>query len=122
MHGDERSFRVALVADALVNPAPGAPDGVAICRDAGWAVMQLPATSYPAGVRASALEQVAEHADEFLRRGYALVLLTAPADGESEPLTRALAVLDRGLPPAHAVTSPDGALAFLAAQPAPAAR
>ncbi len=121
MHGDERSFRVALVADALVNPAPGAPDGIAICGDAGWAVMQLPAGSYPADVRASALEQVAEHADEFLRRGYALVLLTTPADGESEPLARALSVVDRELPPVHAVTSAESASAFLASQPQPAA-
>ena len=121
MHGDERSFRVALVADALVNPAPGAPDGVAICRDAGWAVMQLPAPSYPADVRAIALEQVAEHADEFLRRGYALVLLTAPAEGETGPLARAFAALGRELPVAHAVTSADTARAFLAAQPPPTA-
>ena len=121
MHGDERSFRVALVADALVNPAAGAPDGVAICHDAGWAVMQLPAASYPAEVRASALEQVAEHADEFIRRGYALVLLTTPDDPAREPLARALALLDRELPPVHSVTSLDETLAFLAAQPAPTA-
>ena len=121
MHGDERSFRVALVADALVNPDPGTPDGIAICRDAGWAVMQLPASSYPAEVHAIALEQVAEHADEFLRRGYALVLLRAPGDGASEPLARALSVLGRELPAVHAVTSAAGASAFLAAQPQPAA-
>ncbi len=121
MHGDERSFRVALVADELVNPQLGAPDGVAICHDAGWAVMQLPAASYPVEVRSSALEQVAEHADEFIRRGYALVLLTTADGPESEPLARALAALGREMPAAHAVTSPDGALEFLAAQPAPAA-
>ena len=121
MHGDERSFRVALVADELVNPQPGAPDGVAICHDAGWAVMQLPAASYPAEVRSSALEQVAEHADEFIRRGYALVLLTTPDGSASEPLERALALLDRELPPVHSVTSLDETLAFLAAQPAPTA-
>ena len=121
MHGDERSFRVALVSDALVNPTTGAPDGIAICRDADWAVVQLPACSYPAEVRAIALEQVAEHADEFIRRGYALVLLTTPDDAESAPLAQALSVLERELPPHHIVEDADGVLAFLASQPVPAA-
>ena len=32
---DERSYRVALVADRYVNPAPGQPDGLAVLAAAG---------------------------------------------------------------------------------------
>ena len=40
--GDERSYRVALVADRYVNPAPGGLDGLAVLATAGWGAMQLP--------------------------------------------------------------------------------
>src|SRR5947199_251422 len=45
---DERSFRVALVADCYVNPEPGQLDGLAMLAAAGWGVMQLPDDRYPA--------------------------------------------------------------------------
>jgi hypothetical protein len=47
MKPDERSFRVAFVADSYVNPPPGAVDGLGILAEAGWGVMQLPAPDYP---------------------------------------------------------------------------
>ena len=77
MEGDQRGFRVAVCADALVNPEPGGLDALAVCERAGCGVMQLPATWYPDDVAAGWLEQVAEQLDEYLRRGYAVVLRDA---------------------------------------------
>ena len=47
MEGDERGFRIAVCADALVNPEPGGLDALAVCARAGFGVMQLP----PRGTR-----------------------------------------------------------------------
>ena len=84
--GDERSFRVALVADRFVNPAPGGLDGLAVLAAAGWGVMQLPDDAYPAEVARPLLAQVAEQLEEFSRHGYAFVLI-----GERAGLAEALA-------------------------------
>src|SRR5205814_4367734 len=57
---DERSYRVALVADRYVNPQPGQVDGLAVLAAAGWGVMQLPDPGYPAEVAGPLLAEVAE--------------------------------------------------------------
>ena len=126
MEGDARGFRVAVCADALVNPEPGGLDALAVCAREGFGVMQLPATWYPEEVAAGWLEQVAEQLDEYLRHGYAVVLVTSARDGagtrQREALAAALAAIGHELPPEHASTGDAGALeAFLRAQPAPAA-
>ena len=64
MKRDERSFRVALIADRYVNPPPGGVDGIAVAAEAGWGVIQLPAEDYPATVAGRLLFEVAEQADE----------------------------------------------------------
>jgi len=94
MDGDERSFRVALVAAELVNPAPGGLDALAILERNGWGVMALPAGWYPDAVAAPLLEQVAEQVDEFARHGYDVVLIGARAG-----LGEALDKLGRERPP-----------------------
>ena len=88
--------------------------------------MQLPATWYPDDVAAGWLEQVAEQLDEYLRRGYAVVLVTraarcrghAPARGAGRS-----AQGDRPRPAARAREhgDADALEAFLRAQPVPAA-
>gem|GEM_PF-1672484 len=88
---DHRSFKVALVADRFVNPPPGGLDAIAVLLAAGWGAIQLPADAYPKKVAGPLLEQVAEQADEFYRRGYDLVLI-----GERTGLDEALAAI--GLP------------------------
>ena len=113
---DERSYRVALVADRYVNPGPGQLDGLAVLAAAGWGAMQLPDDAYPAEVAGPLLAEVAEQAEEFSRRGYALVLV-----GERDGLAEALAglgvtVADRIAPASAAELS-----AFLASQAPPAA-
>ena len=79
MDSDERSFRMALVADELVNPAPGGLDVLAVLQRAGWGAIQLPPRWYPDDVATQLLAQVAEHVDEFARHGYELVVVGARA-------------------------------------------
>ena len=126
MEGDARGFRVAVCADALVNPEPGGLDALAVCARAGFGVMQLPATWYPEEVAAGWLEQVAEQLDEYLRHGYAVVLVTCAgnADGPRQrvALAAALAAIGHDLPPEHESDGDADALEeFLRAQPVPAA-
>jgi hypothetical protein len=94
MDGDERSFRVALVAAELVNPAPGGLDALAVLERMGWGVMALPADWYPEDVAGALLEQIAEQVDEFVRHGYDVVLI-----GTRAGLDAALARLGRTAPP-----------------------
>jgi hypothetical protein len=73
--GDQRSFRIALVADRYVNPPAGGFDGLAVFLRAGWGLVQLPAEVYPAEVSASLLVEIAERAEEFHRHGYDIVVV-----------------------------------------------
>jgi hypothetical protein len=72
---DRRSFRVALVADRFLNPPPRGLDVIPILLEAEWGVIQLPADDYPPEVSRPLLEQVAEQAEEFHRRGYDVVVI-----------------------------------------------
>jgi hypothetical protein len=83
---DERGFRVALIADELVNPRDGGIDGLAVLERAGWGAVQLPSAAYPDDVASPLLEQVAEQAEEFARHGYVLVIV-GRRDGLAEALT-----------------------------------
>jgi hypothetical protein len=113
---DERSYRVALVADRYINPGPGQFDGLAVLAAAGWGVMQLPDDAYPAEVAGPLLAEVAEQAEEFSRKGYALVLV-GERDGLAEALAQAgVEDLDRVAP-----ASPAELSEFLTRQPTPAA-
>jgi hypothetical protein len=124
VEGDLRGFRVAVCADALVNPEPGELDALAVCERAAFGVMQLPATWYPDEVAAGWLEQVAEQLDEYLRRGYAVVLVTPAGDpaaaGQRAALAAALGAIGHVLPPEFESDGDADALeAFLRAQPVP---
>jgi len=113
---DERSFRIALVADRYVNPRPGEADGIAAAAEAGWGVMQLPSPDYPAGVAARLLAEVAEQAEEFSRHGYDLVLV-----GEPDGLGKALAAVGLAVPDQIIPARTADIAGFLASRPAPAA-
>jgi hypothetical protein len=126
MEGDARGFRIAVCADALVNPEPGGLDALAVCARTGFGVMQLPATWYPEEVAAGWLEQVAEQLDEYLRHGYAVVLVTRRGDSDAPrqraALAAALAAIGHDLPPEHESDDDADALEeFLRAQPVPRA-
>jgi hypothetical protein len=91
MDEDLRSYRVALVADELVNPDPGGFDALAVIEPLGWGAIQLPPGWYPDEVAEGLLVQVAEQCYELSAHGYDLVLIGARAG-----LAQALAAL--GLP------------------------
>jgi hypothetical protein len=113
---DERSYRVALVADRYVNPQPGQFDGLAVLAAAGWGVMQLPDDGYPAEVARPLLAEVAEQVEEFSRRGYGFVLV-----GERDGLAEALALAGVAVPDRIVPASAAELREFLAIQPMPAA-
>ena len=116
MEGDERGFRVALIADELVNPPEGGIDGLAMLAAAGWGVMQLPDDRYPAEVARPLLAEVAEQVEEFTRRGYGFVVV-----GERDGLAEALALVGVALPDRIVPASAAELREFLAVQPVPPA-
>jgi hypothetical protein len=113
---DERSYRVALVADRYVNPASGQLDGLAVLAAAGWGVMQLPDDGYPAEVARQLLAGIAEQVEEFSRHGYAFVVV-GERDGLAEALTDVGVAVPGRILPATAAELGE----FLAAQPVPPA-
>jgi hypothetical protein len=111
---DRRSFRVALVADRFLNPAPRGLDVIPILLEGDWGVIQLPADDYPPAVSRPLLEQVAEQAEEFHRHGYDVVVI-----GRRAGLAEALASV--GLPQFDRVdpATARALQAFLRKRPAP---
>jgi len=98
MDADPRSYRVAVVADSLLEPLLGELE-----RD-GWGVIQLPPAGLDADVVAAWLEQVAEHVAEFRRNDYEVVLAD---DGlYSGELGAALGVLGVAPLPQYAIQPP----------------
>lgn len=114
MERDARSLRVALMADQLVNPPPSGVDGVAAAAAAGWGVLALPADDYPAAVAERLLFEVAEHAEEFARHGYDLVLVGG-RDGLAEALARVGIAVPDAISPASYVELKE----FLGSRPQP---
>jgi hypothetical protein len=108
---DARGFRVAVIADELVNPGAGGLDALAVLEREGWGVIQLPPAWYPDHVALPLLEQVAEQVEEFTRHGYAAVLV-----GAREGLAEALAAAGARLPDAIEPDSADELRAFLSAR------
>jgi hypothetical protein len=101
MDVDERGFRVAIVADELVNPTGEGVDALEVLREADWGAIQLPPAWYPPDVAGPLLEQVAEHVEEFARHRYQLVVIGRRA-GLEEALARAGVALPDGVEPRDA--------------------
>ena len=85
-----------------------------------------PPPGTPTTSRAAWLEQVAEQLDEYLRHGYAVVLVTragdAAGDKQRTALGAALKAIGHDLPPEHASEGDADALEeFLRSQPVPSA-
>ena len=114
---DQRSFRVALVADRYLNPPAHGLDVIPILLEVGWGVIQLPADVYPIEVAAPLLEQVAEQTEEFHRHGYDVVVI-----GRRNGLKEALAAA--GVPPLDQLepVNTKALQTFLRTRPSPRAR
>jgi hypothetical protein len=109
---DKRGFRVALVADDLVNPEPGGLDALEALRAEDWGVIQLPPAWYPPDVAGPLLEQIAEHVEEFSRHGYDIVLV-----GDRPGLEEALGRVQVACPDAVRPQNARELRAFLTARP-----
>lgn len=112
MDVDERGFRIAVVADAYVNPGPDGFDALEVLREADWGVIQLPPDWYSADVAEPLLEQIAEHVEEFARHDYRIILV-----GDRAGLAEALARVGVSAPQAAEPSSADELREFLGAQP-----
>lgn len=109
MQADSRSRRVAVLASVLLNDPPRGLDALGVIEAEGWGVLALPAEDYPEAITAPLLEQVAEHAAEFSRHGYDVVLVGHPTDA----LVAALAACGVGSLPWVAPGTDDELRAFL---------
>jgi hypothetical protein len=81
---DVRGWRMALLADALINPSAAAhaalPDVLAVLEAAGYGLLQLP----PPGEHSLLLAVIADQVAEYAHHGYAVVavgLRGLPGDG-----------------------------------------
>lgn len=72
---DLRGFRVALVADELINGSRAGFDVLGALDEAGWGVILLPPAWYPDAVAGPLLDAVADQVHEFDRHGYAVALI-----------------------------------------------
>ena len=108
MTKDVRGWRMALLADVLVNPPAAGrsvlPDVLAVLEAAGYGLLQLP----PAGEHSLLLAVIADQVAEYAHHGYAVVavgLRDLPGDGlhwrRLAPLLRHRGVTR--LPPRHVI-------------------
>ena len=107
MNADARGWRMALVPDALINPADRAPaalpDVLSVLEAGGYGVLQLP----PPGGHSLLLAVIADQVAEYAHHGYAVVAVGMRGELDDGLHWRRLAPLLRhrgvALPPRHIV-------------------
>lgn len=92
---DLRGFRVALVADELINQDAAGFDVLGALDEAGWGVVLLPPAWYPDAAAGPLLDAIADQVHEYGRHGYAVALI-----GERAGLDTALARVGLTVPAA----------------------
>ncbi len=110
MTADARGWRVALVAEALINPLPSLrnslPDVLAILERVGYGLLQLP----PSGAHGLLLPVIADQTAEYAHHGYAVVAVGVRGQPDNGLHWRRFARLLReravALPPRH-ILRPD---------------
>jgi hypothetical protein len=98
VHGDGRSRRVAVVPDAVLNPAGATDDGLAALAEAGWGVVALPQPGLPEDVEGPLLAAVADQLAVYLDDGYE-VAMADPDDPLAVRLGAVLAAEGRRIGP-----------------------
>jgi hypothetical protein len=104
---DVRGWRVALVADTLINPPhranQGLPDVVGVLETSGYGVLQLPAS----GEHNLLVTVIADQVAEYAHHGYAVVAIGLGGEPGEGLHWRRLASLLRhrgvALPPRHVI-------------------
>jgi hypothetical protein len=87
MQSDERGFRIAVVANDLVNGQSLSSDVLGVLERSGWGAILLPPTWYPDEVATQLLVQFAEDIEEFVRHGYDVVCIGS-CDALADPLNQ----------------------------------
>jgi len=91
-NNDSRSRRIALVADAVMNPAPGAADLLSLIATRDWGVIALPPERLGEPAISQWIAGVADQVREFRRHGMVVVAVLDPRDkAVVEGLARSLA-------------------------------
>jgi len=98
VRGDGRSRRVAVVPDAVVNPAIGGDDRMAALAEGGWGVVALPQPGLPPEVEQALLAAVADQLAVFLDDGYE-VALAEPGEPAAARLVELLGAAGRSIGP-----------------------
>ena len=75
LHPDPRAYRVALVADAIVNEGAAAYDVVAALDDADFGVIVLPPSDFTVATIASIVEYVVDDMVDYRSKGYAVLVI-----------------------------------------------
>ncbi len=75
---DDRSFKLAIVADYFINPAryrdlPRNPAVYDVLRDLGYGILKMPEAGYPSEKAAEYLIPVMDQAEEYIKRGYQVI-------------------------------------------------
>jgi hypothetical protein len=103
---DLRGWRIALIADALLNAEPRAslPDVIAVLEASSYGVLQLPPAG---GAHGLLLAVTADQVAEYAHHGYALVAIGLKGQVESglhwRRLTSLLRQRNSALPPRHVI-------------------
>lgn len=106
MSVDRRGWRIALIADALLNPEAGAcaPDMITILEASGYGVLHLPPTGSGHGLL---LAVTADQVAEYAHHGYAIVAVGFKGRAESglhwRRLTSLLRQRNCAVPPRHVI-------------------
>jgi hypothetical protein len=103
---DLRGWRIALIADALLNAGPRAslPDVIAVLEASSYGVLQLPPAR---GAHGLLLAVTADQVAEYAHHGYAVVAIGLKGQVESglhwRRLTSLLQQRNSALPPRHVI-------------------
>jgi hypothetical protein len=80
---------MVVVADSMLNPAPGEPDRLSRLAEEGWGVVALPPAGLGGADWQAWVEPVVDQVATFLGDGYE-VAICGPADDETERFRAAL--------------------------------
>lgn len=99
MQPDKRGFRIAVLANEVVNRRALGFDVLQVLERAGWGAILLPPSWYPDEVASELLTQFAEDVEEFVRHGYELVCVGS-CDALAGPLSKLGVPMPRSIVPA----------------------
>jgi hypothetical protein len=77
LHPDPRGYRIALVADSIVNEGAASYDVVAALEAATFGMIVPPPSDFQLGTIASTIEYIVDDLADYARQGYRVVVIGA---------------------------------------------